>query len=51
MAGKINHRFVSTVPDEGVATEFGPNELNDSLVVSAGTDGQHMVRRTAQADG
>lgn len=51
MAGKINHRFVSTVPDEGVATEFGPNELNDSLVVSGGADGQHMVRRTAQADG
>lgn len=51
MAGKINHRFVSTVPDEGVATEFGPTELNDSLVVSGGLDGQAMVRRTALADG
>lgn len=51
MAGKINHRFVSTVPDEGVASEYGPNEINDSLVVSAGVDGQHMIRRTSAPDG
>jgi len=51
MAGKINHRFVSTVPDEGVATEYGPNEINDSLVVSEGVDGQAFVRRTAKTDG
>lgn len=51
MAGKIKLRFQSTVPDEGVATEFGPNEINDSLVVSEGADGQAAVRRTAAADG
>ena len=51
MAGKINHRFVSTVPDEGVADEFGPDELNDSLVMSEGADGQVAMRRTALADG
>lgn len=51
MAGKINHRFVSSVPDEGVASEYGPDELNDSLVVSAGLDGQAMVRRTSATDG
>lgn len=49
--GKINHRFVSTVPDEGVATEYGPNEINDSLVVSGGVDGQTAMRRTAKTDG
>lgn len=51
MAGKIKHRFVSTVPDEGVASEYGPDELNDSLVVSEGNDGAAMLRRTATADG
>lgn len=51
MAGKIKHRFVSAVPDEGVASEFGPDELNDSLVVSEGNDGEVMMRRTAAPDG
>jgi hypothetical protein len=51
MAGAINLRFVSAVPDEGVASEFGPDELNDSLVVSGGLDGQAMVRRTSATDG
>jgi hypothetical protein len=51
MAGAINHRFVSAVPDEGVASEYGPDELNDSLVVSGGLDGQAMVRRTSATDG
>jgi hypothetical protein len=51
MAGKINHRFDSPVPDEGVAEEVGPNEWDDSLVVSEGADGQLFVRRTAQTDG
>lgn len=51
MAGSINHVFVSTVPDEGVDTEVGPDEWNDGLVVSGGSDGQAMVRRVAAADG
>ena len=51
MAGKINHRFVSPVADAGVSTEVGPNEFNDSLVVSEGNDGDVMVRRTSATDG
>lgn len=51
MAGSINHAFVSTVPDEGVSTEVGPDEWNDGLVVSGGADGQAMVRRTSADDG
>ena len=51
MAGAINHVFVSTVPDEGVSTEVGPDEWNDALVVSGGADGQAMVRRTSAGDG
>jgi hypothetical protein len=51
MAGAINHRFDSPVPDEGVAEEVGPNEWDDSLVVSEGADGQAFVRRTSATDG
>lgn len=51
MAGKIKHRYPSVVPDELVATEVGPDEWNDSLVISEGNDGDVMVRRTALADG
>lgn len=51
MAGSINHVFVSAVPDEGVSTEVGPDEWNDGLVVSGGSDGQAMVRRTSADDG
>ena len=51
MAGAIKHVFVSTVPDEGVSTEVGPDEWNDALVVSEGADGQAMVRRTSAPDG
>lgn len=51
MAGAINHRFVSSVPDEGVASEYGPDELNDSLVMSGGNDGAAAVRRTSATDG
>lgn len=51
MAGKIKHRFVSPVVDEGVSTEVGPNEWNDSLVVSEGADGDVFVRRTSEPDG
>ena len=51
MAGAIKHAFVSTVPDEGVSTEVGPDEWNDGLVVSEGSDGQVMMRRTAATDG
>ena len=51
MAGAIKHVFVSTVPDEGVSTEVGPDEWNDALVVSEGADGQAFVRRTSAGDG
>lgn len=51
MAGEIKHAFVSTVPDEGVSTEVGPDEWNDALVVSGGADGQSMIRRTSATDG
>lgn len=51
MAGAIKHAFVSTVPDEGVSTEVGPDEWNDGLVLSEGADGQALVRRTSAADG
>lgn len=51
MAGKIKHRFLSPVPDELVATEVGPDEWNDSFVMSEGSDGDIPVRRTALADG
>lgn len=51
MAGEIKHAFVSTVPDEGVASEVGPDEWNDALVVSGGADGQAMLRRTSASDG
>jgi len=51
MAGKIKHKFPSPVADEGIATEVGPNEWNDSLAMSEGTDGDIPVRRTALADG
>lgn len=51
MAGTIKHRFVNPVPDEGVATETGPDEWNDSEVVAGGSDGQAMVRRTSAPDG
>lgn len=51
MAGSIKHRYQSSVPDEGVASEVGPVEWNDSFVVSGGVDGQHMVRRTSAPDG
>lgn len=51
MAGAINHRYESDVPDEGVDTEVGPDEWNDSLVMSGGSDGQAAVRRTSADDG
>lgn len=51
MAGAIKHRFPSPIPDELVATEVGPDEWNDSLVMSGGNDGDVAVRRTALADG
>lgn len=51
MAGKINHRFESPVPDEGVAEEVGPDEWGDSLVISEGNDGAAAVRRTSADDG
>jgi hypothetical protein len=51
MAGEILHKFESTVPDEGVSTEVGPDEWNDSLKVDGGADGQAMVRRTSADDG
>lgn len=51
MAGKLKHRFVSPVADAGSATEVGPNEWNDQLVMSEGADGDTPVRRTAEADG
>ena len=51
MAGTIKHAFVSTVPDEGVSTEVGPDEWNADLVVAGGSDGQAMVRRTSATDG
>lgn len=51
MAGALNHRFESDVPDEGVSTEVGPDEWNDSLVMSGGADGQVPMRRTAETDG
>lgn len=51
MAGKINHRFESPVPDEGVAEEVGPDEWGDSLVMSEGNDGAAAVRRTSADDG
>lgn len=49
--GKIHHRFDSPVPDEGVAEEVGPNEWDDSLVVTEGVDGAAFVRRTSADDG
>ncbi len=51
MAGKIKHRFQTPVVDEAVATEVGPSEWNDSLVMSEGADGDVPVRRTSAADG
>lgn len=51
MAGKLKHRFVSPVADEGVATEVGPNEWNDQLVMSEGNEGEIPARRAALADG
>lgn len=51
MAGDIKHAFVSTVPDEGVAGEVGPDEWNAALKVSGGADGQFMVRRTSATNG
>src|SRR5258708_901023 len=51
MAGSVNHRFVSTVPDEGVSTEVSPNKWNDTLIMGGGNDGDFAVRRTAAADG
>jgi hypothetical protein len=51
MAGTIKHAFVSTVPDEGVSTEVGPDEWNADILVAGGSDGQSMVRRTSAPDG
>lgn len=51
MAGAINHRFDSPVADAGVSTEVGPNEWDDSHVLSGGNDGDVMVRRTSAGDG
>jgi hypothetical protein len=51
MAGKLKHRFVSPVADEGVSTEVGPNEWNDSLVLSEGNEGEVPARRAALGDG
>ena len=51
MAGKILHKFGSLVPDENVATEVGPDEWNDSLKMTEGSDGDIAVRRTALTDG
>lgn len=49
--GTIKHRYQSAVPDEGVSSEVGPVEWNDSMVVAGGVDGQYMVRRTSVSDG
>lgn len=49
--GLIKHRFDSPVADAGVSTEVGPNEWDDSHVLSAGNDGDVMVRRTSADDG
>jgi len=51
VAGDLNHAFVSAVPDEGVATEVGPDEWNAKIKMSAGNDGQAAVRRTAAPNG
>jgi hypothetical protein len=51
MAGAIKHRFDSPVADEGISTEVGPNEWDDSHVLSEGLDGQVMIRRTSAPDG
>jgi hypothetical protein len=51
MAGKINHRFDSPVADAGVSTEVGPNEWDDSHILSEGNDGDVMIRRTSAGDG
>lgn len=51
MAGTIKHRFVNPVVDEGVSTETGPDEWNDSLVVAGGLDSDVFVRRTSAGDG
>jgi hypothetical protein len=51
MAGKINHRFDSPVADEGISTEVGPNEWDDSHILTEGLDGQVMIRRTSAPDG
>src|SRR3990172_1277980 len=52
MAGTIKLRFQSGVADLGVAGQFGPNELNDSLVVAgASGDGQFMFSKAAAGDG
>jgi hypothetical protein len=51
MAGAINHRFDSPVADAGVSTEVGPNEWDDSHILSGGNDSDAMVRRTSAPDG
>jgi len=51
VAGKVKHRFPSPVADEGISTEVGPDEWDDSHVLSEGTDGDAMVRRTSATDG
>lgn len=51
MAGKLKHRYASPVPDELVSTEVGPDEWNDSFVMSEGNDGDVAVRRTSATDG
>ena len=51
MAGKINHRFDSPVADAGVSTEVGPNEWDDSHILTEGNDGDVMIRRTSAGDG
>lgn len=51
MAGALKHAFSSPVPDEGIATEVGPDEWNAPLKMSEGADGQTAVRRTSATNG
>ena len=51
MAGTINHRLESDVPDSGDENQVSSDAWNDTLVVAGGNDGEVMARESAEADG
>lgn len=51
MADVLKHKFVSAVPNSGDATIVRPSNWNEEHAFATGSDGQPLLRDSAQTDG